>query len=298
VTSGVYTISCTIDDTPTAVSAPETGSRDDGAITRSCTVVVASVSLQSDEESGTKVAAGALSSSEHQADFKIKVTDDEGNPLSGKSVGTPEVVSGGLGPYEDVTAAVELTQSTTDSEGVAWGRFTSGHRTENTTIKLRLDPDDPESDGPELTFEQTWNELSDEEAWEYEPYFEYDEPSTITFYMEYSRNGTWTPITGHDLDFVTTAIAGYEWNPDIGEDWDEDGFADGDYEYVTYSDEDSDSSGFDQWNGLVEWSGVTDNGGAYDVDQTIWWHDDFIADAVYFDVEDSTAYDANGATDE
>lgn len=257
----------------------------DRSVTDNATLLVYALSMRFLKE---KVAVGAVDDEAHQAGFEIRATDADGDGVSGVEVNEPQVTSGGRGPESGISAIVEVDGGTTDDEGRVQGTFTSGNRTETTTIAVE--------GGPSASISQVWSELSDEETWEFEPYFDYDEASTITFNMAYTRDGQQVPITGHELEPTTTAISGFEWNPDIGEDWDEDGTVDGDYETASYSEDDEDTSGFDEWSDLVEWGSVSEDEGSYTADQTIKWDEDFIVDSVYFWMWDNSSYGPDGST--
>ncbi len=286
---GNYTLTCTINDLAT-LEAGDTGSRDDDAVTRSCTVIVPSISISFVQ---SQLAIGSKGDDGHKAKFKVTASDADGNPVPDIDIPTPEVVAGGLGPDEDVTASVEMDSNVTDSEGKATGKLTSGNRAEYTTIQIKTDPDDPDSGGPSASAEQVWNALGDE-AWSYEPYFYYDESSDIEYRMAYNRDGGEVPITGHSMEPETTSIKGYEWDEEAGEDWDGDGYADGDYYPATYSKDDADSSGYDAWSGLVEWGGVSESDGTYTASQTIKYDEDFELDSVYFWLWDNDSFGEDG----
>ena len=294
-TPGTYTLSVTMNDAPTAVEAPDTGSRDDDndeALSRSVTVTVVAPALSFTQ---SVVAVGAQTNDAHKAAFEITVTDQAGNPIPDVEVETPVVVEGtGLGPNDETAAEVEMESNTTDENGKARGHITSGNRLGNTTIRIPTDPDAPQN-GPTASVEQVWNQLSDEEAWSYDPYFEYDESSPINYRMAYTRDGEEVNITEHNMEPELTAISGYEWHYIAGEDWDEDGLPNGDYFYETYSIDDADSSGYDAWSGLVEWGGVSESDGTYTVPQTIKYDEDFEVDTVYFWLWDNDSYGEDGA---
>jgi hypothetical protein len=287
-TPGKYTISCTIDDTPTPADDPnteavETGNRDDDAITRSCVVTVYSFSLRFLE---SEVAVGAVNNAAHQATYEISASDGT-DPVADVEVDEPSILEGtGLGPNDESTASCVKLDDKTDALGKATGTFTSGNRVVPTTIIY---------EGAQASINQVWSDLSDEEAWVFDPYFDYDVASPITFNMAYSRNGNRVSISGHSVEPATTAISGYEWDEDIGEDYDEDGLPDGDYKVVSYSGEDEDTTKFDEWSGLVEWGTVSDNDGSYVVDQTINLDEDFVLDSVYFWMWDNNSYGPAGA---
>lgn len=264
--------------TPTATPAPPT----------------ASYSLAWDS-GATPVAAGAKSTPSHQAPFTITVKISDGSSPSGASAPTVEVLSGGLGGDSTITAGTSLASTTADNNGLIHGTFTSGNRTETTTIGVRKKSGDPTSDVlTSISIAQVWSDLSQDATWSYDAYFDYDTASLITFNAAYTRSGSEVPIAGHSLDFETSSISGYQWNPNIG-DLDENGVPLGDYEYKSYNDQDADTSKFDQWSGLIDWGSVTDNGdGTYNVDQTVHWDDNFIVDDVHFDAWDNDVYGPDG----
>lgn len=301
---GSYAIYCTINDKPTALvqddptteaDEAETGNRDDYLIIRSCNAIVPNLILGSLEPI---VAIGAVDNAAHKTKFTVSAYGPAGERLSGVDVIVPIIASGGRGPRHAITAKVEMDSYTTDDAGLVSGTFTSGNRQEDTILQIKSDPFDPDSIlFSTLIIAQVWSQLDDEESWSYDPYFDYNVPSTVTFNMAYYRGGEQIPIPGHSLEPLVSSISGYEWNPYIGDDWDGDGFPDGEYELVKYKDDDDDMSGFNWWKNQVEWGGVTDNGGSYSVDQTVWWDDDFITDFVRFWMWDNDAYGPNGAED-
>jgi hypothetical protein len=266
------TLTVTHEDVATVPTTPDTGVRDDGALAYSVQVVVYSASAQF--LSG-KVAAGAVDNDSHKARFFVRITDREGNILSGVKVeGAVDIIDGGWGsedsgqpgPQDDsvsATASLDVPPTppigegdggvppsppspTTDGEGKVYGSFRSGHRIEPlkpTVIIVRLNGD---NSGPTAQITQVWNELSHEQAWEYDPYFYLGEPSPVAYKIQYqtgvdsTQSPIMQPITGHAVKFETTRIDGWEWNPNIGEDWtgpndEPDGIVDGDYEYKSYS---------------------------------------------------------------
>ena len=287
---GRYTLTCEIDDIG-AISGNAEGSRDDGGISASCEVIVPSLSIRFTQ--GT-LAIGSKDNAAHQAKFEVTASDGNGGVVPDIDVPTPKVVDGGRDPYKGISASVEMDTSVTDSNGIAKGKLTSGNRVESTTIQIITDPDHPENGGPSASAEQVWNELGDD-SWSFDPYFYYDESSTIYYRMAFQRDGVENTIPGHSMEPETTVITGYEWDPTIGEDWDGDGAVDGDYRYETYSINDADSTGYDAWNDLVQWGGVSDSDGTYAVDQTIAYHEDFEVDSVSFWLWDNDSYGENGA---
>ena len=275
-TPGNYTLTCKIDDVA-ALQGGETGSRDDDAVTRSCTVIVPSISIRFTQST---LAIGSKDNDAHKAKFEVTASDAAGVPLAGVEVGTPEVVAGGLGPHDEVTASVEMETSVTDSAGKAKGKLKSGNRLETTTIQIKDDPDDPNSGGPSASAEQKWNSLGDD-AWSYDPYFYYGESSDIEYRMAFNRDNGEENIAGHNMEPETTSIRGYEWDKDAGEDWDGDGYADGDYDDATYSIDDVDSTGYDKWKKVGRMGAASaESDGTYTVPQTIKYDEDFEMDSV------------------
>jgi hypothetical protein len=389
-TPGTYTLKCTIDDTPTPIVAPETGNRDDTAVTKEITVkVVAVKSIQYrlngegdfaevsetlkvpvgqmvefkaliDEEGsqwpmgapfwgGTSgatgggetttvtfytqsstatdfktvtatcgntitanviaytlsfqarrkgsedgystsatVAAGAKTSDEHMGELLVQSAP----AISGIPVGVVTIKGGGLGGTSAVTAQASLDGSTTDGSGQIKGSFTSGNRTQATEVELDANPAPLVPSHPTVSFNQVWNEISNAAAWDYEPYFEYDEASPLTYTMAFDGD---VPITMHDMDFETLGIGGLEWDPNAGEDWDEDTFPDGDYVDATYSVDDLDTTKFDLRSALVSYDSVLESpSGTYGTEQTVASNGDFVTDYVEFRIVDTQTYDSNG----
>jgi hypothetical protein len=234
------------------------------------------------------VAAGKVSSDIHQTDITIKITDPDGHGVPAMSIPKPEIAGGGLGPDDEVTATHGFADDpATDSSGIVTGRFTSGHRTENTTVSGPA--------GKSVTIWQGWNSLEGDEAWTYPPDFFYEEADTITYHMRLDRGEGAKPIDGHSFDWMTTGIGGLEWKEGIGEDWtgpdgEPDGTADGDYDDVTYTDADAVLDGFLDWQWLSEFTGTGSSGGDYSAQQIIHFNWDFIADKVWFDIYDNNVY--------
>lgn len=143
-TPGNYTLTYTIDDVAT-LDDGDTGSRDDPAISASCTVIVPSISISFTQG---QLAIGSQGNDAHKAKFEVRASDANGVPVPDIDVPTPEVVAGGLGPDDEVTASAEMDSNVTDSDGKATGKLTSGNRLETTAIQIKDDPDDPDSGGP------------------------------------------------------------------------------------------------------------------------------------------------------
>jgi hypothetical protein len=310
--AGTYTITCTMDDMPAAVVAPDCGTRDDQAVARSVTVIVPSISMgvrrngatvadpnnpggtmAAPFSSSATVAAGNVQTAEHEGDVQFTATNADGTPAAGVPLAlTGVIVSGGQGPTDppgNVDATFAIPALTTDSHGqaVAPGAFLSGSRTENTVVQAQFQ----NGQGPQATFTQVWNELSDSDAWSYDPYFEYDLASTISYTMQFEDGGSAVPITSHAAHMVTEAVGGYEWTPTDDE-------GDGDYEPEYYGGNDLITNGYGQ---LVSYSAVTAVGDVYSSDMkvpsdyfsTTKLQIDMIAYDVTFDFTDDDTYDAN-----
>ena len=285
-TPGRYTISCTIDDKPLPADDPETdetetGDRNDDAITRSCTVVVYSLSLSFVD---AEVAAGNVDNDGHKATYAIHASDGQ-NPVPGVKVPTPTIKSGGLGPDSGVTASCTNDgegEAETGEDGKATGKMLSGHRTQATVIEI-------EDEGASASVNQVWNSHPD--PWTFDPYFDYDVPSTVTFKMSYSLGA----IAGHSMSMENTSISGWELVP-ASYDFDGDGELDDAYWPETFARDDEDLSGWSAYQGLSEWGNVSDEDslGTYQVNQTIWWDDYFIVDNVEFDIIDDITYGLQG----
>lgn len=294
---GKYTVSCRWEDQAGAVPAGEQGSRDDGPTVRSADVVVYSASLRF---LSSKVAAGGMEDAAHRSRYELRITDDQGIGLPAVSVPPPVVVHGGHGLFDTGTVGVQDDAvsafatndvAATDANGIVGGTFTSGKRaSEPTSIMVPLNGDES---GPQTPLiEQVWNELppyreDNDDAWDYDDYFNFNTYSFITYRMAYNRDGVVVPITNHDLEFRTVGFSGDEWNSTIGFDWDGDDIVDGDYEHQEYSEDDEDTSGFEKWSGLVQWVQPTEEvPGSYVGWQDVTLNEDFIIDTVWFDVTD------------
>ena len=238
------------------------------------------------------VAAGAVGSNVHQSTYTIKITAPDGQGVPDFTFPKPEIIWGGEGPDDDITAdpgfGPEDGDPVTDGDGVVTSTFTSGHRTTPTTVGG--------PDGHSVTINQIWNSLEgNENAWSYPPDFFYDVADPITYHMRLNRGNGDEPIEGHSFSMVTTLISGLEWNPLGGVDEDGDGVVDGAYDPAEYSVFDTDTTNFDQWSWLSEFGGVSESGGDYTAEQTIHFNPMFMADYVEFDAVDGDAFDAQGA---
>lgn len=238
---------------------------------------------EADYSTSATVAAGGLGSSEHKADVVVIATDDDGNPMEGITVDTPTIQDG---DGVDANASISAVNATTDEDGKAYFTFTSSDILGSVTLE-----EDGGESSASASIEQDWTNLpdgSDEgESWEFDPYFDYDVASNVTFKMALESNGD-IPITGHDIQFETTQVSGWEWYSDAGEDWDGDGYPDGDYLYM----ENQDYDDVADWYGeLVTHSSASKSGGNYTTQQKVLSNDDFWVDVVYFDAVDSDVFD-------
>jgi hypothetical protein len=304
-TPGTYTLTCTVDDSwdagQTGVTLPHRGNRNDAPITRTVTVNVWSASVQvkrrdaspDDYGSSATVAAGHVTNKAHQVDIEVTIKTPDNQPVVGVTPNKAVITSKGLGKYDNPAVIATISDfSATNAQGKATATFTSGLRIDETVgIKLPYDSSQPSgSTGPTASIWQTWGSGT----WAYDPYYYYDIPSELSYSMKLLDG---TPIAGHNVSFITTAISGWEWDDEEGEDWDDDGFSDGNYVYNTYSNEDANLNGWDEWKHLSTFvlgneSGT--GGGTYNAEQTIHWDDDFIADYVEFDMNDDSVYDEGG----
>ena len=244
------------------------------------------------DDGQTPVAAGAKYTPAHQAKFTLSITNADGSADSGASAPWVEVLSGGRGADDAITAWVKLDSAIANSQGKIHGTFTSGNRTETTTIGVLNVPHDKTSGTlASISIDQVWADTSSPDLWKFDPEFFYDESSPITFKMVYSRNGSATAIDSHNIKFVTTSMDAYVWDPNAGDDEDGDGLPDGDYVLRTFNQSDA------QFHGdLVVWDPPVANSSSssYTTNQTIKWDEDFMIDSVKFDGSDEDVTDENG----
>jgi hypothetical protein len=181
-----------------------------------------------------RVAVGAKADRAHQAGFVVRAVDSRGRPRAGAAVALPRIVSGGRGPYKTISARVAWAKeqktrgalALTDASGQARGVFTSGHRTETTTLQV--------SSGGEVSrasIEQVWGQEEypiDEET--------FDNASgdgfggaIVSFTLRFQRRkgAAWEPITGHRLEVKPNKLSVGVWDPKAGGDSDGDGQPDG-----------------------------------------------------------------------
>ena len=293
-------IKCTIDDAEgKRVGAKEAGTRDDEALERIINVKVIpnySYSLEWDEGQ-TPVAAGAKTTAAHQATFTLTVTDVGGNAVAGATAPKIEVLEGGHGPSDNITAKMPLASSTTDSNGKIRGTFTSGNRIETTTIGIRDIPGEDSEVLTAISIEQVWNQLDDAQSWRYDQHFDYDKNFPVTHIMSYDKSGTKTDIEDHTLSFKTVSAQVYAWDPSAGDDDDGDGVPDGDYVPQQYDESQSNDLVSPASNvtkgSLMEWSPETSHSdsGEYTSNLLVKWNDDFVVSEVYFDVVEHDVYD-------
>lgn len=281
-TPGRYTITCTMDDKPADVEDPETGSRDDGAISRSCTVIVYSLSLSFVHG---EVAAGNVNNDAHKATYTIHASDGQ-NPVPGVKVPTPTIKSGGLGPNAGVTASCTNDgdeETETDEHGNATGKMLSGNRTQVTAIEIQ-------DEDASASVNQLWNQLGSE-AWSFDPHQNYDSDHTVTYKMSYSLG----PIVGHHLSIEKLEIEGWLLDLNAGGDEDGDGNPDGKYidEPVIFRADDEDLTGWNTYQHLSEWGNRFNENedGIYEITHKINLDENFIVRVVSFDIIDNDAYE-------
>lgn len=235
-------------------------------------------------DDSTPVAAGAKSTPSHQATFTLSATDSSGNPLTNADAPGLEVISGGLGGDDKVTAGISLASLKTDSNGQIKGTFTSGSRSETTTtIGIRKTPGDKTSDVlTSIGIDQVWNKGS----FGYDSSFDYDTASPISYSMSCDRG----PIDSHQMHYINTSITADVWDDTAGED------GEGDYlPTATYSPDDQDTTNWDALDGLSSWDSVNETEpGAYKSNQTIAWDEDHIIDDVEFDIVDDSSFGPKG----
>ena len=213
----------------------------------------------------SEVAAGGVNAL-HQARFKITATDSNDKPAPNLAVPSVQDVSANKGANNTSDASFSLDSATTDSNGEVYGTLTSGNRLDTTTLSINSFPDNP-GNNPQASISQVVNTTGS--GWDYPDTFEIGETVEISYSLAYSRGA----ITGHNLQFRATSIAGWEWFDDIGDDWDGDGVPDGDYEEVAYDEEDAE---FGDWSSLIAIVNKAEVAGKYSADMTV--NDDSNAD--------------------
>jgi len=207
------------------------------------------------------VAAGAVDSDEHQVEIEVRARDAAGNPVAGISIPVIRIKEGGRGLSEDPEVKVALpsmSSSVTDAQGLVHGTFTSGNWEETTVLEL----DVTDENKPKTDVVQVWSDISpDTEAWSYDGYFIINEPSPVSYNLAFEN--AQIPITGHDVRFETTSVAGWEWNEQAGEN------GSGDYLPRSYAFSDVDLTGWNKWKHLSTFDDYSSVGGSYSADQTI-----------------------------
>ncbi len=155
----------------------------------------------------TPVAAGAKDTPVHQAKFTLTFKDNDGNVITNVPLDLPlalpkvatQIVSGGLGPTNTVTAKVTLDATATDSNGQITGLFTSGSRVETTTIGI-----------PKKLDSGSFASLSTDQGWanvELKMGENGDKPWPTNFFSDGFTEWYWTkltapnnkPLVGHTL---------------------------------------------------------------------------------------------------
>jgi hypothetical protein len=71
--------------------------------------------------------------------------------------------------------------------------------------------------GSSATINQHWDDISNGGAWDYDPYFDLDQPSPITFSPQFVDSGSWVSITGHSMAFMVTDVSVTTVDPDTGD---------------------------------------------------------------------------------
>ena len=133
----------------------------------------------------SQVAIGAAQNAAHQSAFTLTAATPDG-PVAGIELDAPSVLSGGLGPNAAITADIDMAEgAATNAQGKIEGTFTSGNRLQSTVIGYRQSQQTFAS----ASIEQVWNALPPSQRWSHDPYFYYDEASTVS-YIQYLRQET------------------------------------------------------------------------------------------------------------
>lgn len=221
--------------------------------------------------SSITVAAGAINTEEHQAEIEITVNP----PRAGVTVPKPQILSGGRGPTNAITATVTMDSTVTDADGKVRGTFTSGHRTEPTVLKIVRD-----GVSSTATINQRWD---DGNWFDYQPFFDFDTPTPVSFQPAFQDRDSAgdevdVRITGHSMRFVVTGVDVWEW--DEGTE---------DYTLMSHTAEGNGPliDELTTFNPLI----ATDNeDGVYTTNLTDHLNLDHILDSVRFDVIDESAH--------
>lgn len=209
-----------------------------------------------------RVAAGAIATKPHQAEFEVLALDAKGKPRGGVSVALPVIASGGRGKKKGTVTAtmawsantvrLENTLGVTGPDGIARGLFTSGNWLEDTVIQIP---------GTTATAEikQVWNDDSEEIEDENGDAAD----NRARYRMRYQRTLTgpdgkaaevWEPISGHSMYLELDLVRIEQYNPNSGPDEDEDGQPDGETEERTISSKDADPT---EWKRLQQYVSIS-----------------------------------------
>lgn len=211
-----------------------------------------------------KVAVGGIPDAAHQSEFWIEVRDARNKPQPGVAVDLPVITKGGQGahptdkaPDNSIKARLEWlpatarvkrgAQALTNRDGRAYGRFTSGLRTQKVEFSL--------VGGAKAAILQTWNEI--EEPFDDSGYSD-ESPAQLRYTMRFFEAGHWVPITSHHLDLESDQVRLALTDISRGPDEDGDGQPDGETEIVTFSQEKPETEGWKAWKQWSKFSKLTE----------------------------------------
>ncbi len=126
------TITVTIDDDPGTTPAGASGSRDDGALSRSVKIKVVANGLSVTTAKGS-ICGGAKGYSDpnpHRTKVTATLTDPDGNPIANETIGFSVT-----GPSVSISPSISPSSATTDSNGQAEAQLLSGDKIGTATVK-------------------------------------------------------------------------------------------------------------------------------------------------------------------
>ena len=246
----------------------------------------------------------------HEARFKVTATTGGmragdgtwGERMVGFRVPLPQIVEGGAGIFGRAgdkapgAPRVIMTQPLTDENGVARGKIVSGMR----LVDVRLAYPNSTATGEESGIGSAWNEAGN--PWTQPRIVALDAANAITYRMSFERHGQNLPIRGHQMEFLTSGLAGQLWRRDYGLDLDRDGQPDGDYILANFVVPNSDvgvlagtlePAEFDR---LTRWQPRVTQGkaGVYTSHVTPRYDPRFVVDSLRVHVWDNNAYETAG----
>jgi hypothetical protein len=154
--AGTYTITCTMDDMPAAVVAPDRGTRDDVALVRSVSVIVPNYTLgvrlggTNDAFSSTCNVAASVGDWS-TSDIQILATDGNGNPVAGAPAPVLNVDNGSVatGVFH---AASAVCAAGSDAAGYIMGTYQASDISGSVIISIA-------PGGSTASVSQHWNDV-------------------------------------------------------------------------------------------------------------------------------------------